>query len=92
MPMFWIARAGDYRFMASDVNSPVRSRWLVPTSLVLISVVPVSAGALLVATLAVGARITPDNARFFASPVPGGRAHPHRQRVLRAWPLPVHPR
>ena len=56
--------------MASDVNSPGRSRWLVPTSLVLISVVPVSAGALLVATLAAGARITPDNARFFASPVP----------------------
>ncbi len=56
--------------MASDVNSAARSRWLVPASLILISVVPVTAGALLVVTLAVGARITPANARFFASPVP----------------------
>jgi uncharacterized membrane protein YozB (DUF420 family) len=56
--------------MASAVTSRSRVRWLAPAGLIFISVVPVTAGALLVATLARGAHITPGNARFFASPVP----------------------
>jgi uncharacterized membrane protein YozB (DUF420 family) len=56
--------------MTSVANSPARSQWRVPTALILLSVVPVAAGAVLVATLARGAHITPDNARFFAEPVP----------------------
>ena len=41
-----------------------------PTGLLLLSVVPMIAGAVRVAELASGAEITPDNARFFAMPVP----------------------
>jgi uncharacterized membrane protein YozB (DUF420 family) len=55
--------------MTSIANSR-RPRWLLPTGLILLSTVPVTVGLALVATLAVGTRITPDNARFFASPVP----------------------
>jgi uncharacterized membrane protein YozB (DUF420 family) len=56
--------------MTSVVNSSTRPRWLVPTALLLLSFVPVAAGADRVAGLAAGAAITPGNARFFAAPVP----------------------
>jgi hypothetical protein len=64
--------------MTSALNSPARtratsrarSRWLTPTALILLSAIPVAAGAVLVAELAGGARITAQNARFFESPVP----------------------
>jgi hypothetical protein len=56
--------------MTSVVNSPARSQWLVPTALILLSFVPVAAGADRVAGLAAGAAITPENARFFAAPAP----------------------
>jgi hypothetical protein len=46
-----------------------RSRWLVPAGLILLSLVPVIAGALRVTELT-GGQITPDNARFFDSPIP----------------------
>jgi hypothetical protein len=42
----------------------------VPAALIVLSAVPVLAGAVRVVQLAVGARITAENARFFASPVP----------------------
>jgi uncharacterized membrane protein YozB (DUF420 family) len=42
----------------------------VPTGLILLSFVPVSAGAVRVAGLASGGPITPENARFFAHPAP----------------------
>ncbi|MCL4267873.1 MAG: hypothetical protein KJ069_32200 [Anaerolineae bacterium] len=42
-----------------------------PIGLILLSVVPVVAGAARIAELPGGAEITPDNARFFASPNPG---------------------
>jgi hypothetical protein len=70
MPMSRIAWAVMIGFMTSVVNSPTRSQWLVPTALILLSVVPVAAGADRVAGLAAGAAITPGNARFFAAPVP----------------------
>lgn len=44
--------------------------WLIPISLVLLSLVPVVAGAVRLTELTVGADITASNARFFASPVP----------------------
>jgi hypothetical protein len=51
-------------------SRPQRSaRWLVPAALILLSLVPVIAGALRVTELT-GGQITPDNARFFDSPVP----------------------
>lgn len=46
------------------------ARWLVPTALLLLSAVPIIAGAFRIAELSGGADITPDNARFFAAPFP----------------------
>ncbi|HEX9225952.1 MAG TPA: DUF2306 domain-containing protein, partial [Arthrobacter sp.] len=45
-------------------------RWHVPAALILLSLVPVIAGAARLTELTGGAAITPQNARFFASPVP----------------------
>jgi hypothetical protein len=47
-----------------------RTRWLVPASLILLSLVPVIQGSLRLTELAGGSAITPANARFFDSPVP----------------------
>ena len=49
---------------------PNRSEWLVPAALVALGLVPAIAGTVRLAQLAGGAAITPDNARFFASPLP----------------------
>ena len=45
-------------------------QWPVPTALILLSLIPVIAGAVRLTELTGGAAITPQNARFFASPVP----------------------
>lgn len=47
-----------------------RPRWPVPTGLILLSLIPVIFGALRLTELTSGAEVTPQNARFFASPVP----------------------
>ncbi len=47
-----------------------RKAWLGPFGLVLLSAVPVIAGAFRIAELTGGGAVTPDNARFFASPIP----------------------
>lgn len=44
--------------------------WLVPLGLILLSAVPIMAGAARVAELTGGGQVTPNNARFFASPLP----------------------
>ena len=44
--------------------------WLIPVGLLALAFIPVVAGAFRMTTLAGGATITPDNARFFASPIP----------------------
>lgn len=44
--------------------------WLVPAGLILLSLIPIAAGALRLTQLAGGAEVTPANARFFASPLP----------------------
>lgn len=44
--------------------------WLPPAGLIVLSLVPVIAGAFRVTTLTVGVEVTPDNARFFLSPIP----------------------
>ncbi|MDP9981121.1 hypothetical protein J2W14_000497 [Pseudarthrobacter oxydans] len=46
-----------------------RTRWLVPAALILLSLVPVVAGAARLTDLT-GGEITEDNARFFDSPIP----------------------
>jgi hypothetical protein len=45
------------------------ARWLVPAALIFLSLVPVMAGAVRLTDLT-GGEITPDNARFFDSPIP----------------------
>ena len=52
------------------VSSSARGEWLVPTLLIMLSAVPVAAGTVRLVHLAGGAEITPDNARFFAAPLP----------------------
>ncbi|MFL6124519.1 DUF2306 domain-containing protein [Actinophytocola sp.] len=47
-----------------------RSRWWVPAGLLALGFVPVLAGTFRVGQLASGGRVTAENARFFASPVP----------------------
>lgn len=47
-----------------------KANWLIPTGLVLLSAVPVIAGTVRLAQLGGGAAITPENARFFAAPLP----------------------
>ncbi|MFF4778335.1 DUF2306 domain-containing protein [Microtetraspora fusca] len=44
--------------------------WMGPTGLIMLSVIPVVAGALRLGELAGGAAVTPANARFFATPLP----------------------
>lgn len=48
----------------------VRAVWLVPAVLILLSLCPLTFGAIRLNELASGAEITPANARFFASPIP----------------------
>ena len=58
---------------ASSVPVPrVRHRpqWPVPAGLILLSLIPVIAGAVRLTELTGGAAVTAQNARFFASPVP----------------------
>lgn len=47
-----------------------RPEWLVPAALIVLSVVPAVAGTVRLTELTGGVEITPDNARFFASPLP----------------------
>lgn len=47
-----------------------RTPWWVPTGLILLSVIPLTFGAIRLIQLISGAEITPENARFFASPSP----------------------
>ena len=50
---------------------PSRKRvWSVPVALILRCAIPLAAGAVRLVTLAVGAEITPENARFFVAPLP----------------------
>ena len=47
-----------------------RAEWLAPTGLILLSLVPVLAGSMRLTELAGDGTVTPENARFFDSPVP----------------------
>ncbi|MDB4878493.1 MAG: Protein of unknown function rane [Gemmatimonadetes bacterium] len=47
-----------------------KSDWLIPAGLIALSIVPAVAGTVRLAQLAGGAAITPENARFFAAPLP----------------------
>ena len=47
-----------------------KSDWLIPGGLIALSLVPAVAGMVRLAQLAGGAEVTPENARFFAAPLP----------------------
>jgi hypothetical protein len=57
----------------SQIKAPARktqTSWWVPVGLIFLSIIPLIFGALRLNELASGAEITPDNARYFASPSP----------------------
>jgi hypothetical protein len=47
-----------------------KAEWLIPAGLILLSLVPMLAGTFRIVELSSGAEVTPENARFFASPLP----------------------
>jgi uncharacterized membrane protein len=51
-------------------RTQARPQWRAPAALILLSAVPAAAGAFRVGQLTGGARVTAENARFFAAPVP----------------------
>ncbi|MFJ6675990.1 DUF2306 domain-containing protein [Actinosynnema sp. NPDC091369] len=51
------------------MTSSRRAAWLVPTALIALTLIPMGGGALRLTDLAAG-EVTPENARFFAAPVP----------------------
>ncbi|RNB52518.1 DUF2306 domain-containing protein [Agromyces tardus] len=55
---------------ARTPRSRRRPEWLVPAGLIALSLVPMAAGAFRLTDLATATTVTPDNARFFAAPVP----------------------
>ena len=67
-----IYNKGQTTSVPQKTKAPSRKRswaWLV-IGLILLSAIPLAAGAFRLNQLASGAEITPDNARFFASPLP----------------------
>ncbi|MES0834687.1 DUF2306 domain-containing protein [Nocardiopsis tropica] len=56
--------------MTTTVRPPARAEWTVIALLIVLSVVPLIAGAFRLGELATGAPVTADNARFAASPLP----------------------
>lgn len=48
----------------------VKSAWFVPAGLIALSIIPAAAGTFRLFQLGGGVEITPDNARFFAAPLP----------------------
>lgn len=54
---------------AASLRASTRQNWLVPAGLIALSVVPLLAGGVRLAQLG-GGEMTPENARFFAAPLP----------------------
>jgi len=61
---------GKTKVLQAKKRKQTKSEWRIPVGLILLSLVPILAGAARIAQLSGGAEITPDNARFFASPIP----------------------
>jgi uncharacterized membrane protein len=61
---------GIPRALQAKTRKQTRREWLVPIGLILLSLVPVIAGAFRIVELNSGAEITTNNARFFADPIP----------------------
>jgi uncharacterized membrane protein len=63
------SRSAD-RVQASTGPTDGRADWLVPASLLALSIMPAIGGALRLAALSRDAAFTPENARFFTAPAP----------------------
>jgi uncharacterized membrane protein len=63
-------RASDVPQKAKVSSRIVWSEWLMVVGLIMLSFIPVAAGTFRLTQLAGGATVTPENARFFASPLP----------------------
>jgi uncharacterized membrane protein len=61
---------GIPKALQAKTRKQSKREWLIPIGLILLSLVPVIAGAARIVELSSGAEITTNNARFFASPVP----------------------
>jgi putative Mn2+ efflux pump MntP len=61
---------GTRKTVQAKKRKQAKPEWLVPVGLILLSLVPVIAGAARIVELSSGAEITTNNARFFASPIP----------------------
>ncbi len=61
---------GTPKVFQAKTRKQTKREWLVPIGLILLSLVPVLAGAFRIVELNSGAEVTPDNARFFTSPIP----------------------
>ena len=55
---------------ASIMTTSARADWQIPAALIALTAVPFAAGVARLVSLAVGAEVTPENARFFAVPLP----------------------
>lgn len=58
------------RYSGPNMRTSVRTDWLMPAGLLALSVVPIAAGTIRILQIGIGAEITPENARFFAAPLP----------------------
>ncbi|GII56849.1 membrane protein [Planotetraspora thailandica] len=63
-------RAGTPADASDKAGTSATASWLAPAALIMLSAVPVIAGAARLTQLGGGAAITPENARFFATPLP----------------------
>ena len=52
------------------MTSSTRAGWRIPAGLIALGFIPIAAGTFKLVQLGAGAEITPDNARFFAAPLP----------------------
>ena len=63
--------AREDRGVTTARRAPSRKgEWGIPAALIILCAVPLAAGAVRLISLAAGAEVTPENARFFAAPLP----------------------
>jgi uncharacterized membrane protein len=76
MEPLYFSKESEMKAIVQDqgqIQAPIRNAgtaWWVPAGLILLSVIPLTFGAIRLHELMNGAAITPANARFFASPSP----------------------
>lgn len=54
----------------STMTFSAKADWFIPAGLIALSIIPIAAGAFRIVEIGSGAKVTPDNARFFVAPLP----------------------